>query len=121
MSNDDELNKLREQRMQELREQQLREQQSAQNQQRLAQQQATLEQQKKLILQKILTSEARSRLANIQLARPQYADQLVMQLIQAFQSGALRGRIPLTDDQFKNLLKDLHNRTQTREPQIKFR
>jgi DNA-binding TFAR19-related protein (PDSD5 family) len=44
-----------------------------------------------------------------------------LQLIQAFQSGAFRGRIPLTDDLFKQLLKQLHNQTQTRETKIKFR
>ena len=116
MSNDEELKKLREQRMQELREQQ-----SAQNQQLREQQQAALETQKTLIIQKILSSEARSRLANIRLARPHYADQIELQLIKAFQTGALRSRIPLTDDQFKNMLKQLHNQTQTRERKIKFR
>ena len=116
MSNDEELEKLRQKRIQELRRQQ-----ADQNQNQMEQQQAALEARKQMILRKILSSEARSRLANIRLSRPQYAQKIELQLIQAFQSGGLRGKIPLSDDQFKNLLKKLHQQTKKRERKIKFR
>lgn len=116
MSEDEDLQKLREQRMQELQQQQ-----AEQNQNMMAQQQAMLEAQKAMILQKILSSDARARLANIRLARPQFAQNIEMQLIQVFQNGGLRGRIPLSDDQFKALLKQLHQQSNKRERKIQFR
>lgn len=116
MSEDDELRKLREQRMEQLRRQQIEQQQQQRDQQ-----EALIEAQKQMLLRKILSSDARSRLANIRLARPQYAQQIEMQLLQIFQSGRLQGQIPLSDIQFKNLLKKLHELTQKRDRKIEFR
>ncbi|MHA1775358.1 MAG: DNA-binding protein [Promethearchaeota archaeon] len=118
MSDDEELRKIREQRMAELQKQQAMQQQNAIQQQR---QQQALEAQKQMLLARILSSEARSRLANIKLARPEFAESLELQLIQAYQSGALRGKTPLSDEFFKGLLKQLQNQTKKPSGKITFR
>ena len=118
MSDDKELQKLREQRMAEMAQQQQAQQQQAAAQ---AHQKQTLDAQKQMLLAQILTSDARARLANIKLARREFAEALEMQLIQAFQSGSLRGKIPLNDEYFKSLLMQLQNSNQKRERKITFR
>jgi programmed cell death protein 5 len=65
------------------------------------------------------SSDARSRLTNIKMARPQFAEQIEMSLIQAVQSGGLRGKLPLTDEQFKNILVSLQQQNRKREGKIK--
>lgn len=80
-------------------------------------QQRQIEQQRQLILKGILTNEARERLANIKLAKPEYATTLENQLIQLASTRRISGKI--TDSQLKNLLKQL---TQTqRESTITFK
>jgi programmed cell death protein 5 len=64
--------------------------------------------QKRLALQQILTPEARSRLANIRAARPEYAEQLELQLIQLAQAGRLKSQI--TDAQLREILRRLQER-----------
>lgn len=80
-------------------------------------QQRQIEQQRQLILKGILTNEARERLANIKLAKPDYAVTLENQLIQLASTGRIKGKI--TDPQLKNLLKQL-TKTQ-RESTITFK
>jgi len=58
--------------------------------------------QKRQMLMGILTPEARNRLANIKLARPEFAAQVENLLIQAAQSGNLAQKI--TDQQLKEIL-----------------
>jgi programmed cell death protein 5 len=53
----------------------------------------------------ILTPEARSRLANLKLTKPEFVEQIELQLIQLAQSGRLQGKV--TDEQLKVLLKQL--------------
>ena len=64
-----------------------------------------LEAQKKQVMMQILTPEARSRLANIRMTRPEYVDQIELQLIQLAQMGRIQSKI--TDEQLKVLLKKL--------------
>lgn len=74
--------------------------------------QRQLEIQKRLLLQQILTPEARSRLANIRMARPQFAEQLELQLIQLAQAGRLASKV--TDAQLKEILRKLQQKREWR-------
>ncbi|MHA1214924.1 MAG: DNA-binding protein [Candidatus Hodarchaeales archaeon] len=95
---DPELAELRKRRLAQLQNEQL-----AQKQQE--EQQRQIEQQRQLILKGILTTEARERLANIKLAKPDYATTLENQLIQLASTGRISGKI--TDAQMRELLKQL--------------
>ncbi len=80
-------------------------------QQRLQEEQIKEEQrrqmsiQRRSILMEILTPDARSRLTNVKLARPEYAEQVENLLIQLAQSGQLKQKI--TDIQLKEILRKL--------------
>ncbi|KKN00851.1 hypothetical protein LCGC14_1133730, partial [marine sediment metagenome] len=65
------------------------------------------ENKKYLIMRKILSQDGRQRLENIRIVKPQFAEQIEMQLIQLFQSGKLRGATPLPDKAFKKLLEQI--------------
>ncbi|KZX12921.1 DNA-binding protein [Methanobrevibacter curvatus] len=93
-----ELDEIRQRRMQELQQQAI----AQENQQRMAQE---LEVQKRQAMVQILTPEARSRLTNLRLTKPEFVDQIEMQLIQLVQSGQVKSKI--TDDQLKDLLRRL--------------
>ena len=106
------LDEIRRKRMAELQAQQEASQQQMQMhnagmfyQQQMQQQeaQAQLEAQKRQILSQILTSEARNRLANLRLTKPELVQQIELQLIQSAQAGSLRGKV--TDEQLKVLLQ----------------
>ena len=104
-----ELDEIRQKRMAELQAQQAAMQNQAQ-QQAMAQAQqqeaqAQFEAQKKQILTQIMTSEARNRLANLKLTKPELVNQIEIQLIQSAQAGSLRGKV--TDDQLKVLLRQI--------------
>lgn len=114
MGEDDEVQRIREERMRQL-------QQQAMAQQQQAQQMQELDHQKAQIMSVILDSAARSRLNTIKLARPEFAEEVEMQLIQLYQMGRLRGMIPMTDDKFRQILVQLQNSNQTREFNIKFK
>jgi programmed cell death protein 5 len=91
-----ELEDIRQKRMRELQLDQMRQQsaeQQIQNQQ--------MEQQIGLIMRQVMTSEARDRLANIRMARPDFARQIELLLIQLYQNGRLK---QLDDKQLKALL-----------------
>jgi len=70
--------------------------------------------QKQAILRKILSPEARSRLANITMVRPDFAAQIELQLIQLAQSGQLSrlGPLPLSDENFKLILTKITGKKQ---------
>ena len=80
-------------------------QQKMAEEQRKAQVQQQLELQKQALLKRILTPEARQRLANLKMVRPEFTAQLELQLIQLAQQGKLP--IPLTDAQLKQILVQL--------------
>lgn len=61
-----------------------------------------VELQRRSILMEVLTPEARGRLANVKLARPDYALQVENLMIQLAQSGQIKQKI--TDAQLKQIL-----------------
>ena len=61
-----------------------------------------IEARKQAMLRVILTSEARARLNNLRLIKPELTEQIETQLIQLVQSGKLRP--PITDDLLKQML-----------------
>lgn len=67
-----------------------------------------VEAQKQAILRSILTQEARQRLTNIKMVKPEFAEQIELQLMQLAQTGRIRSQ--LDDDQLKELLKKLQGR-----------
>jgi programmed cell death protein 5 len=77
-------------------------------QQRQAEQRKQFEIQKKLAILQIMTPEARSRLANVRAVKPEFAEQLELQLIQLAQSGRLGSKI--TDAQLRDILAKLQAR-----------
>ena len=93
-----ELEELRKRKLLELQRQIAEEKKSAQVQQQL-------ELQKQALLRSILTSEARQRLTNLKMVKPEFTDQLELQLIQLAQQGKLP--IPLADEQLKQILIQL--------------
>ena len=103
------LDEIRQKRMAELQAQQAAMQNQAQ-QQAVAQAQqqeaqAQFEAQKKQILAQILTPEARTRLGNLKLTKPDLVNNIELQLIQSAQAGSLRGKV--TDEQLKVLLRQI--------------
>ncbi|AAK40684.1 DNA-binding protein [Saccharolobus solfataricus] len=66
---------------------------------------AELESQKESILRVILTPEARQRLTNIKLVKPEFAESLENQLIALAQSGRIK--IPITDEELKQILEQI--------------
>ncbi len=89
-----------------VKEEKLQELKSQMNEQEQREQQKEqLEQQKKQLLRKILTSDARSRLSNLRMARPDFTEKVEVQLIQIARTGRID--LPITDDQLQKILKKL--------------
>ena len=78
------------------------------DEQRNAQMEQQMEQQKQALLRNILTTEARQRLTNLKMVKPEFTDQLELQLIQLAQQGKIP--IPLADEQLKKILVQLQSR-----------
>jgi len=97
---EEELEALRKRRMLELQQRMVEEQKQSQAQQQL-------EGQKQALLRRILTPEARSRLTNLNMVKPEFTQQLELQLIQLAQQGRIA--IPITDEQLKELLVKLQS------------
>ncbi len=68
------------------------------------------------VLRRIMTPEARSRLANLRLVKPELANIVEQQLIALAQSR--RVPLPITDDFLKKLLAQLYEQTH-RETRIR--
>jgi programmed cell death protein 5 len=108
------IEEIRRKRMQQLQQQAQQQSVDAESQERMRQE---MEMQKKQAMMQILTPEARSRLANIRLTKPEFVDQIELQLIQLAQMGRVQSKI--TDDQLKELLKKVAG--QKREINISWR
>lgn len=98
---DDELERLREERMEQLQDQaeaeQAEEQMEAQRQQAEAQKQA--------ILRQHLTDGARKRLNTLKMSKPQHAERVEQQMIALARSGRIPGKID--EEKMKELLREL--------------
>jgi programmed cell death protein 5 len=105
---DDELEQIRKRKM-------LSMQQRMSDEQRQSREQEQLEAQKQALLAKILAPEARQRLNNLKMVKPEFAEQIELQLISMAQTGKLP--IPLSDVQLKQILVQLQSRK--REPTIR--
>jgi programmed cell death protein 5 len=97
---DEELQALRRQKRQKLQQKNDQEQTQTQDEQ--------LEQQKQNLLRQLLTPEARQRLTNLKMIKPEFTEQIELQIIQLAQTGKLP--IPLTDQQLKQILLQLQGR-----------
>jgi len=97
---DDELEEIRRRKEQDMKDR------LAQQQQRQSQEQQ-IEAQKNAIMRMILDPDARTRLTNIKMVKPQFAAQIELQLIQLAQGNQLQRmgfQLPMSDEQFKKLL-----------------
>lgn len=75
------------------------------NQLQQMQQLRQIEEMKRQIMSRLLTKDAFERLGRVRSVNPQLASQAELYLLQAYQSGGLKGTI--NDDQIKELLKAL--------------
>jgi len=105
---DEELDALRQRRYSDL-------QHAAIEEQRQTETRKQIEAQKQALLKQILTPEARQRLTNIKMVKPEFAQQIELQLIQLAQTGRIK--VPITDDQLKEALA----RIQSQRKEIRIR
>jgi programmed cell death protein 5 len=101
--------------LEEIRRRKLLAMQQRGDEQKQAQAEQRMEAQKQALLRKILSPEARQRLTNLKMVKPEFTEQLELQLIQLAQTGKLP--IPLPDAQLKQILIQLQSRK--REPKIR--
>jgi programmed cell death protein 5 len=98
---DEELEELRKRRLSAMRRQ-------ASDEQKNTQAEEQVDQEKQALLRSILAPEARQRLANLKMIKPDLVSQLELQLIQLAQQG--RVPIPMGDEQLKKILVQLQAR-----------
>jgi programmed cell death protein 5 len=67
-----------------------------------------IEAQKQALLRQILSPEARQRLTNLKMIKPEFTEQLELHLIQLAQMGKVQ--IPISDAQLKQILIQLQGR-----------
>lgn len=104
-SDEDRLEKLREEKMKKLQDQAGGQGQGQQSQeaQQAAQEQAKAQQD--ALLKQYLTDDARQRLNAVEMSKPEFAEKVKQQVTALAQSGRLQGRID--EDQMKSILKEL--------------
>ena len=90
--------------------QRLKQQRLTELQRRLAEEETKVrvEREKQATLRVILTPEARQRLTNIKMVRPEFAEQLELQLIQLAQTGKIN--LPITDELLKQILDKIFSK-----------
>ena len=98
--NEEELQKLREEKME-----QLKEEQGGADEEAMEAQRQQAEAQKKAVLRQHLTDDARKRLNTVKMSKPQFGEQVERQVVSLARSGRIQGKID--DDKMKQLLKEL--------------
>ncbi len=107
MSDDDELEQLRQKKLAELQ------RQAAAKQNQDAAQEAQrrdFEAKKQMLMRQILVPEARTRIENIRMVKPEFAERVELTLIQMFQAGQLKGATPLSDANLKQILQKMQGK-----------
>ncbi len=104
---EDELEAIRQRKLQELQ-RQIEEERKRQE----------LAAQRRAVLRVILTPEARERLDNLRVVKPELVEALEQQLITLAQSGRIR--VPITDEDLKRILETIYKQTH-REFRIRYR
>lgn len=107
---DEELNELRRRKMAQLQQQAQAEEQAVQE--------AEIRAQRAAILRQILSPEARSRLSNLRMVKPSFAEQLENDLIRLASAKRLP-ELPITDKTLKRMLAQLAGRQ--RDTKIQFK
>jgi programmed cell death protein 5 len=98
---DEELDELRQKKME-----QLKEQQGGEGQAEAAEpQRQQAEAQKKALLRKALTDGARKRLNTVQMSKPEFGEQVEQQIVALAQSGRLQDKID--EEKMKELLQEM--------------
>ncbi len=98
--NEDELERIREQKKKELQERQQQDQGEAMEAKR-----QEAEAQKKALLRQALTDGARKRLNTVKMSKPDVGEQVEQQIIALARSGRVQGKID--EEKMKKLLKEL--------------
>ena len=107
---DEELDELRRRKMAELQQQAMAEQQVAQEE--------AIRAQRAAVLRQILSPEARDRLNNLRMDKPEFAEQLENELIRLAQTNRLP-EVPISDKTLKTMLTQVQSRK--RDTKIKFK
>jgi len=97
---EDELERIREQKME-----QLKEQAEGADEEQLEQQRQQVEAQKQALLRQHLTDGARKRLNTVKMSKPQVGEQVEQQVVALAQSGRIQGKID--EEKMRALLKEL--------------
>jgi len=98
--NEEELEKLREQKRE-----QLKDQAQGENEEAMEQQRQQAEAQKKAILRQNLTDGARKRLNTVKMSKPEHGERVEQQIVALAQSGRIQGKID--EEKMKELLSEL--------------
>jgi programmed cell death protein 5 len=98
---DDELERLRQEKMEELRDKQ----QAKQGGEEMEAQREQAEAQKQALLRQYLTDGARKRLNTVQMSKPQFGEKVEQQILALAQSGRIQGKID--EEKMKDLLAEL--------------
>jgi programmed cell death protein 5 len=107
---DDELEKLREEKMKKMQEQQQSQEDQLEEQRKNIKQQAS----------KYMTSDAVSRLGNVRAAKPELAHSVEAQVARLGQMGRIEEN-GMTEDHLKEILRDLQKDQEENEGNISFR
>lgn len=98
MPDKDEIEEIRQRKMEELKEQ-------AEQSEQQQEQQQEAERQKEAVLQRMLSEGARRRLNSVQMAKPEFGENVEQQLLALIESGRIQDEID--EDTMRSLLKEL--------------